>query len=138
MNIENLNFKVKTDKSLPYHYIIGVEITNARSGDPGKFRLKYGPISYHNKDVEKIASCQVRMCDELFKQSRLEALKAEGLYELFSELSMLQLSCNANDCSIHHFSSQLELSGEDLKTFVEAANYSEETRKKLDASRINL
>lgn len=137
MDIESLNFKIKADRSLPHHYIVGVEVTNAQSSNPGRFRLKYGPVYYQHKDIEKIENCILRIKDELFRQSREDALRAEGLYEIAEQLAMMQLSCHANGCTIHHFSSAFQLEDEDIVTFIEAANVSKDIRRKLDGSRVD-
>jgi len=130
------DFLPKYSKDRPHHYFIGVAVKPANSSSPGELYLKYGPIYISNEIIDKILNSLMRMKDEVFKQTPAEAMKIEECYELGIELSMMKVSCEVNQCTIHHISTSEKWDDEMLVEFVRLANKSEDLRKKLQESRI--
>lgn len=129
-------FSPKYSKDRPHHYFIGVAVRTARSERAGELYLKYGPIYVNNDMIDRVCDALMRMNDEVFKQTPTEAMKIEGCYQLGTELSMMKVSCEVNDCTIHHISTAEEWDEEMIKEFVRMANNSDELRKKLKESRV--
>jgi hypothetical protein len=127
---------LKTDKSLPHHYLIGVAAHNMRSKNVGQFFLKYGPIYYSNNDVERMSNVISRCTDKIYVQSQIEAAKAENCTGLIASISAMKLSCNANDCTMHHFSSAEKFDDDSFVLLVKLANTDKVSRKKLMEARI--
>ncbi len=135
--MECKKFKLKSDKKLPHHYMIGVEVCPATAGKmAGKYRLKYGPVYFHHEDIQKIEDCLIRINDKMFHQTQTEALKIEGLHGIVIGISTMRLSCQANNCTMHHFSSKFILKDEHLQVVVNAANFSETSKKQLERSKV--
>lgn len=127
---------LKTDSSLPYHYLIGVAIHSMRSKNAGKMFLKYGPIYYTNDDVKRMSNVISRCTDKVYVQTQEEAAKAENCVDLIASISAMKLSCNANDCTIHHFSSAEKLDSYSFELLVELANTDKSSKKKLERAKI--
>jgi len=118
-----MNLKLKTDPKLPHHYIIGVCVHPATAGkDAGKMYLKYRPIHFTNKDVEKMQHAAMLSVDKLFKTSNAEAIAAVGCEKLSHGLSSMKMAAAANLCTIHHFSTEFETDEESFETIVNLAN----------------
>lgn len=131
------DFLPKYSNDRPHHYFFGVAIYPATSGEKaGQFYLKYGPIYVNNEMIDKVCNAVIRMTDEVFKQTSYEAMKIEGCYELGITLSSMKMSCEINQCSLHHISSAEEFDDSSIEMFVELANTSKEMRKKLLESKI--
>lgn len=130
------NFLPKYSKDRPHHYFIGVAVKPANSSAPGEFYLKYGPVYVDNETIDRICDSLMRMNDEVYKQTPEEAMKIEGCFDLGVELSMMKVSCEVNQCTIHHISTAEKWDDEMLVEFVKMANNSKELRKKLEESRI--
>ena len=128
--------ELKVDPKFPHHYIIGVEVKSAISSDAGELFLKYGPVYFTNKEVGKLRDAKILSEDKLFRTTIEEATEIQGCSELVYNLWALQMSAHINNCSVHHFSSEYELDDEVFETLVKAANFSKETKKLLDKSRI--
>ena len=128
--------KIGYDSKLPHHYIFGVGVHSMRSSNSGKIYLKYGPIYFNNSDVEKVRNIVYRISDKVFKQTETEALSIEGCQDLVCSILFMQVSCNANQCTMHHISSSFELKDEDIVTFVNSCNYSKESKKQLMEAKI--
>jgi len=128
--------KLKVDKSLPHHYLIGIAVEDAKSKNAGQFYLKYGPVYYHNNDVAKVATAVSRCTDKIYEQTQLEAIKVEGCEDLVLSISAMRLSCAANSCTMHHFSSADKFDDDYFVTLVEASNNSKSTRQKIKDARI--
>jgi len=128
---------LKTDRKLPHHYLIGVGIhpMTARK-EAGKLFLKYGPLYFHNKDVDRLRDANMMAEDKVFKTTQKEALEMYDVGSLVSSISSMQLASAANQCTIHHFSSAYKMTDEDFVTLVTAANISPSTRRLLDESDI--
>ena len=132
-----MNLKIKTDPKLSHHYIIAVEVHPATTGKlAGQMFLKYRPIHFTNDEVEKMQYASMLSVDKLFKTSNSEAIEAVGCQELSSSLAAMKIAAAANQCTIHHFSSEFEIDEESLSTIVKAANNSDYFKEKLKHSRI--
>jgi len=127
---------LKTDSSLPYHYLIGVAIHSMRSKNAGKMFLKYGPIYYTNNDVKRMSNVISRCTDKIYVQTQEEAAKAENCVDLIASMSAMKLSCNVNDCTLHHFSSAEKLDDDAFVLLVKLANTDKSSRKKLKGAKI--
>lgn len=127
---------LKIDKYLPYHYLIGVAAKPMTSKNVGEFFLKYGPLYYTNDDVKRMANVVARSTDKIYKQSQMEAAEAENCVDLISSIAAMKLSCQANQCTTHHFSSAEKLSDENFVLLVKLANTDINSRKKLEEARI--
>ena len=117
-----MKLKLKTDPKLPYHNIIGVAVHPATAGKKaGKLFLKYN-VPFTNDDVLNIMHAAILSEDKLFKTTNSEAVKAYDCERVAGEMSAMQLSAKANECSLHHFSSEFEVQEEDLRIIVKLAN----------------
>jgi hypothetical protein len=137
-------FKLKVDPELNHHYIIGVAMYGMNSSTPGKMFLKYGPVYFQNKDVENVGDCLVLSKDKIYKN--IYQVKNTQLYEMYncSELIMaltgLRLAAEANNASLHHFSSPEELYNPEkfFEGYVKRANDPNSSeRKGLDDAKIH-
>ena len=128
--------QLKVDPKRPHHYVIGVAVKSMRNNDPGKVYLKYGPVYYSNEDVAKVRDAKLLSEDRLFKTSSSDALSINECSQLVHSLTAMKHSASANDCTLHHFSSEHTLDDEVFKTLVETANFSKSSMKLLTDSRI--
>jgi len=127
-----MDLAIKTDPKLFHHYIIAVGMHPMTSKKhAGEMFLKYRPIHFTNNDVEGMQHAAMLSKDKLFKTSSLEAVKTVGLEELSASLSALKLGASANQCTLHHFSSEFEMSEEDFEVLIKAANISESSKSLL-------
>jgi len=132
-----MNLKLKTDPKLFYHSIIAIAVHPATSGKfAGKMFLKYRPINFTNEDIEKAQMAAILSVDKLFKTTSAEAVKVADCEELAVELSSFKMAAAANQCTLHHFSSEFEMDEDSLKSIVNAANTSNYFKEKLKNSRI--
>lgn len=128
---------LKIDSKLPHHYLIGVAMHSLRSGkDAGKMYLKYGPVHFTNKDVNKVLSAIMLSEDRLFKTSEKQALKIHGCSILVATIGAMRFAIRANEGSFHHFSSEYEIEDEWFASLVDLANKYESNRELLEKSRI--
>ncbi len=127
---------LKIDKSLPHHYLIGVAARPMTSKKVGEIFLKYGPLYYTNNDVKRMSNVISRCTDKVYVQSQLEAAEAENCTGLISSISAMKMSCSANECTIHHFSSAEKLDDEAFVLLVELSNTDKSSKKKLKEARI--
>jgi len=127
---------LKIDKSLPHHYLIGVAAKPMTSKNVGEIFLKYGPLYYTNDDVKRMSNVISRCTDKVYIQSQLEAAEAENCTELIASISAMKISCNANECTMHHFSSAEKLDDEDFVLLVKLANTDKSSREKLEGAKI--
>ena len=129
-----MNLKINTDPKLPHHYIIGVCVHPATAGkNAGKMYLKYRPIHFTNEDVEKMHHAAMLSIDKLFKTTNSEAIAAVGCEQLSNELSSMKMASAANQCTMHHFSTEFETDVESFEIIVKLANtldYYKEVLKK--------
>ena len=127
---------LKIDKSLPYHYLIGVAAKPMTSKNVGEIFLKYGPLYYNNNDVKRMSNVVARSTDKVYVQSQLEAAEAENCTEMISSISAMKISCSVNECTLHHFSSAEKLDDDDFVLLVKLANTDKSSKKKLMEARI--
>lgn len=127
-----MDIKIKTDPKLFHHYIIavGVHPMTARKR-AGEMFLKYRPIHFTNEDVKSMEHAYMLTKDKLFKTSNSEAVQAVGCEELSSSISGVILAAKQNQCTVHHFSSEHEMSEDDFDSIVKAANNSDYLKGKL-------
>lgn len=117
-----MKLKLKTDPKLSHHNIIGVAIHPATAGkDAGKMFLKYN-IHFTNKDVVNVMNASILAEDKLFKTTNSEAIKAYGCERVAGEITALKMSARANQCTLHHFSTEYETDEEHFVTIVKLAN----------------
>lgn len=129
-------FELKTDPELSHHYMITVGLTSIRSKDPGRLFLKHGPLSFTNEDVENIRSAAILSQDRLFETSQGQCLKNFKCAQLAGSIRYIQLAANANDCTVHHFSSAFEIEDEWFVNLVDVANISKHNKDLLKKSRV--
>jgi hypothetical protein len=128
---------LKTDKKFPHHYLITVAIHPATvKKHAGEMFLKHGPLYFSNDDVERVRSALILSNDRLFKTSQKQALKNFNCSEIVSMVRGMDLARNVNLCSMHHFSSPVEIEGEWFANLVEMANKSEHNKELLQKSRV--
>jgi len=127
-----MNLKLKTEPKLFHHYFIGVGIHPMTSKKhSGEMFLKYGPLHFTNDDVESMQHAAMLSTDKLFKTTNQEAIKAVGCEQLCSSLAAMKLSAVANQCTLHHFSAEFEMSSDDFEVLIKAANISESSKELL-------
>jgi hypothetical protein len=120
---------------LKYHCLVGVAIRTARNKDPGKFYLKYF-LQYNERDVNDVKKAITMSENKIWKTSLEEALHIHKKSELISTLNSMILASQANDASIHHFTSDYKFDEEHIASIVELANTHKYYRDLLDQSRI--
>ncbi len=129
---------LKVDPKLPHHYIIGVGMKSLRDSKPGEIYLKYGPIYFTNADVSCVQDAKILSEDKLFKTSAADAISINGCSDLIHNLGSLKIAANANDCTIHHFTSEFQIDDESLQTLVNVSNYSDSSKILLQNSKIKM
>ena len=129
-------FDLKIDPKRPHHYLLSVGIHSMIGKNPGKMFLKHGPVHFTNEDVENLRSAAILSQDKLFKTSDRECLKNFECTEVAGSVRYMGLAANANMCSVHHFSSQYEISDEWFENLVDLANVSEHNKELLIKSRV--
>jgi len=130
--------ELKVDKRLPHHYIIGVAIKSLRDSNPGEIYLKYGPIYFTNDDVSRVQDAKILSEDKLFKTTSKDAIDIHECGSLVHNLWSLGISANANDCTIHHFSSEFEIDDETFETLVKVSNFGKGNKELLEKSKIRI
>ena len=129
---------LKVDPRLPHHYIIGVAARTAKDKNPGELYLKYGPIYFTNEDVVKVLDAKLLSEDKLFKTTRVDAIDINECGDLIYSLSSLRIAANANDCTVHHFSSEFEMDDDVFTTLVKVANFGKGNKELLEKSKIRM
>ena len=133
--IETLGLNL--DPERPIHYIIGVAVhSHPRSKKRGQLYLKYGPIVYSNEDVANLKLARETHKGELIKTSLPEALQIFDVQELVSSLGSFFIAIRVNQCTAHHFASHEMFDEDFFELFVELANKSKDTLKKLQDAEI--
>jgi hypothetical protein len=130
--------KINADPNMPHHYMIGVAMHSAKAGPKlrGKLYLKYGPIYFHHKDIENMQNAAMMSVDKVFKTTSKEASEMYDCQHLVSGITGLKLAAQANEATLHHFSSEYKITDDWFKGFVENANSDEISERKLDDARI--
>lgn len=129
-------FKLNIDENRPYHYLISVGIKPMVCKDRGKIFLKHGPLKFTNDDIKNTQNASMISQDKLYKTTTREAVKMFDCEELVSSVWAIQIAAAANQCTLHHFSSDFEIPDDFWPGFVNRSNDNEEERKKIIESRI--
>jgi len=128
-------YNLKVDPKIPHHYIIGIATRSVLSKNPGEIYLKYGPIYFTNDDVVQVAEALQLSKDKLFKTTSEEALSGRGVSQLVASLTALTMIARMNEASLHHFSSEEEISKEDFEYLIKTAK-TERTKELLKDSKL--
>ena len=126
--------EIKADPKLPHHYIIAVSVYPATHNKAGQFYMKYRPVYFNHDDIEKMQYASILVKDKLFKTTNEEALKIINKQELALTISSLTIAAEANQCTLHHFSSEFKMEESDFENIVKLANISDEFKKILKNS----
>jgi hypothetical protein len=129
-------YTLKIDEKLFHHYIFSVKAKPAICHDAGNLYLKHGPIHFTNDDIRRVQGAALLSQDKLFRTKQDQAVKNFECGELVHNLWALKLSANANECTIHHFSSEYEVDSDFFISFVENANRIKSNREMLKKARI--
>jgi hypothetical protein len=114
---------LNVDPNRPIHYIIGVAVySHPADKKRGQLYVKYGPIVFTNKDVENLKMALETHKMEIPKTSLDDALEVFEVKSLVSNMSGFMMACRANDCSIHHFSTDEALTDKYFDDMVEFTN----------------
>jgi len=130
-------YDLKTDPKFPYHYFISVGIKPMISDAPGKMFLKHGPLKFTNDDVQRMQDASLMTKDKLFKTTNKEAMAMYNVEEITHAVWGMCIAANANQCTVHHFSSDFPIPDDYWPGFVERANTNEFERGKLNGAIIN-
>jgi len=134
-------FELKVDQMFPHHYLFSVGLKDMFSENPGQMFLKHGPIYFTNIDVEKVKDALILSQDAIYRKfyklTSAEILEVTECRELINTVSMFKMSAMANNCSIHHFSTEHLI--HDYETFfiqyVKLANHNSDIRRKIHESK---
>ncbi len=127
---------LKIDPKLPYHYFISVGVKTMYSKTPGKMFLKHGPLKFTNDDVKKMQDASLMTKDKLFKTSNKEALRMYGIENIATGIWSMRIAASANDCTIHHFSTESPFPDDFWEGFVDRANKNKFEKEKLRSANI--
>jgi hypothetical protein len=129
---------LKIDKKLPHHYLIMVDMYPMNHSKQGIVYLRGPPFHFTNKDVINLQGALILSEDKLFKTSIDEALTNFNSRDIVSTIRGLQLTASANDCTLHHFSTEHKFNkAEDwFKSLVHLANKSSHSKDLLKNSRV--
>jgi hypothetical protein len=131
MDLINL-FGLNLDPERPIHYIIGVAVySHPKDEKRGQLYMKYGPIVFTNTDVENLKFALETHKMEIPKTSLDDALKTFDVFQIVGSMSAFLMSCRANNCSVHHFSSYEALDDTFFDHILELANKNDGMLKKL-------
>ena len=97
----------------------------------GDMYLKHGPLKFTNDDIKKMQNSAMLTTDKLFKTTNKEALAMNGMTELSNTIWSMQIAATANNCTVHHFSSEFEINESFWENFIKRANNNDHTRRKL-------
>ena len=122
-------YKLNIDPKLFYHFFISVGIKDMHSDKRGEMYLKHGPLKFTNDDVKKMQDSAMMSVDKLFETTTKEALAMNGMSELSSSIWAMQITAAANNCTIHHFSSDGDIEDTFWKDFIKRANNNEHERR---------
>lgn len=137
MKTQRTNHEIKADVKRPHHYFIGVamhQLTAERSKQ-GTVFLKYGPLYFHHSDIEDLQHVLMLTQDKIFKTTTKEALST-CKNDIFHSLYSMLLAARVNQCTIHHFSSDLIIEDEYFELIVNLSNTCESHKDLLYKSKI--
>ena len=129
-------YDLRIDPKLPYHYLISVGVRTMKSSTPGKIFLKHGPLKFTNDDVERLQDACLMIKDKLFPTTTKEANKMFNVTDVVHEIWSMRMAAAANDCTVHHFSSESPFPDDFWEGFVEQANTNKFEMEKLNDSKI--
>lgn len=131
-------FEIKADPKFPYHYIIGVVMRDMRSSQAGEMFLKYGPVYFTHEDISKVQDAALLSVDKVFKTTSKEAAEIHECRDLIVALTGIRLAANANDATLHHFSSVSKIPDHEsfFEGYVKSANKSKSMKKALMDAKI--
>ena len=131
-------FNLKIDKRFPYHYIFSVaNKVNKKTFDAKvQYYIKHGPICFTNSNVVDLYQAIQVSRDKMFKSTIEEGLEMYDVTSLVTSLSAMLMSARCNDCTLHHISSEIEISETLLLELVEKSSTSKIFRKILSDSLI--
>ncbi len=130
-------FEIKAEPKQPYHYIIGVSIHTPFSKEYGNLFLKYF-LEFHLDDIENVSTALRLSVDRMFPSgiTKSDAIKIAGCESIVGSIYSLKTSAQANQATIHHFSSSHKLQDVFFEGLVDRANTNKHDKKLLDDSRI--
>jgi len=129
--------KLKADPNLPHHYFITVAIKTMNEKNPGEMYLKYRPIYIHHTQIEKLRDAVMLSKDKIFSTTSSEATKIFEVTDITNTFCSLKMAAKANQCSLHHFSSEYKIDEEWFNLFVEQANIIKSIKEQLQNARIH-
>jgi hypothetical protein len=130
-------FGLNLDPNRPIHYIIGVAVhSHPRSKKRGQLYMKYGPIVFTNNEVENLKLALETHKMEIPRTPLDEALKLFDVGSLVSSMSAFMMSCRANNCTIHHFSTNESINEDYFDHMLELANKNEGMLEYLQKSEV--
>lgn len=131
-------FEVKADPKLPHHYMIGVVMHDMSSSQAGEMFLKYGPVYFTHEDILKVQDASLLSVDKVFKTTSKEAADIYECRGLVVALSGMRLAANANNATLHHFSSISKIPDHEsfFEGYVKNANKSKSIKKALMDAKI--
>lgn len=119
-----MDLSIKADPSRPHHYFIAVAIHSPQAGKPraGKYYLKYGPLYFNHSDIIDLQHAAMLTTDKLFKTSSKEALSVCNR-EIAHSISAMKIAARVNQCTMHHFSSDILIDEEHFEMIVNLSNH---------------
>ena len=133
--------EIKADPRLQHHYIIAVGIKNTTGNieAAGNFFVKYVPFHFTHEELvnfmKGIALSEDPLYTKQYQVSRSDCMKIMEC-EKFVMIRPMFMAAKVNNCSIHHFSSEFEISEEYFDSLAKTAKYSSESRRLLNESRM--
>lgn len=130
-------FEIMADPELPYHYLLGVAVKDARCKDYGKLYLKYF-LEFQHEDIEKVKIALRLSEDRMFPSgiTKSDAIDIAECREVVWSITAMRLSAAANNASLHHFSSPVKLEDTYFEDLVERATTNKHDKELLDKARI--
>lgn len=98
--------------------------------------LKHGPLKFTNEDVKKMQDAALMTKDKLFPTTNKEAVAMFGVGELVHSVWAMGVAAAANECTMHHFSSDSPFPDDFWHGFVDRANENQFEKEKLFNARI--
>lgn len=129
-------YDLKIDPKLPHHYLISVGVRTMKSSTPGKIFLKHGPLKFTNNDVERLQDACLISKDKLFPTSSRQAGEMFGVTDVVHDIWGMCVAAAANECTVHHFSSDSPFPDDFWEEFVNRANTNKFEMEKLNESKI--
>jgi hypothetical protein len=129
-------YDLKIDPEQPYHYFISVGVKTMKSETPGKIFLKHGPLKFTNDDVKRLQDACLISKDKLFPTSSRQAQEMFNVTDVVHNIWGMCMAAAANECTVHHFSSDSPFPDDFWEEFVDRANTNKFEMEKLNESKI--